>query len=176
MKKLVAAAVAAITMASASSASAAIILYNVKAEPYRATWARLGPGSDAPFGMSPDEIVRGTVTIDTDKTGLDSFVDLSIKSGTKVWTVADLVDGSNTFYYRKDRLAGVALIFNEPGNRMGGNTSTRFTEGDVTYYGAQFSIQSSIPEPAAWALMILGFGLAGSAVRRASAAGQFVQA
>lgn len=56
-------------------------------------------------------------------------------------------------------------IFNE-GSWWGLNEGKKYGE----YITADFSLappmQSAVPEPATWAMMIMGFGLAGSAIRR----------
>jgi hypothetical protein len=62
-----------------------------------------------------------------------------------------------------------------------GLTETQFEDGvyDYSGYGTQTEkIISSVPEPAAWTLMLVGFGLLGAAtrVRRARRPGSWVQA
>ncbi|WP_419807938.1 choice-of-anchor C family protein [Sphingomonas sp.] len=52
----------------------------------------------------------------------------------------------------------------------GGSTTLSFASGDTGSYGAALDSVSvslsAVPEPATWALMILGFGLTGGAMRR----------
>jgi hypothetical protein len=48
-------------------------------------------------------------------------------------------------------------------------------DGDPNYrlspdVGAAFTLQSNVPEPASWALMLMGFGLAGAGLRRSTSA------
>ena len=45
-------------------------------------------------------------------------------------------------------------------------TGTQGTNFDDGYFGPNFNGGNPVPEPATWALMILGFGVAGAALRR----------
>jgi subtilisin-like proprotein convertase family protein len=48
--------------------------------------------------------------------------------------------------------------------------------GSLTGWSLQIDSNGGVPEPAAWALMIVGFGLAGAALRRRSAMGDAARA
>jgi hypothetical protein len=55
----------------------------------------------------------------------------------------------------------------------GGTTTLSFTSSIGGAYGAALdavSVSDAVPEPATWALMILGFGAIGGAMRRRTAA------
>jgi hypothetical protein len=54
---------------------------------------------------------------------------------------------------------------NNPDNQPGGSGTPVFTLGQV-------SVPNAVPEPATWAMMIGGFGLAGAAMRRRATATQ----
>jgi len=65
------------------------------------------------------------------------------------------------------RLAGFRV---EPGEGLYGNTyNSQGFQGVWDFSGSSVTL-SGVPEPATWAMMIVGFGLAGAAVRRHSAA------
>jgi uncharacterized protein (TIGR03118 family) len=75
----------------------------------------------------------------------------------------------------KGRLLGVdekPLVFGDlwaltPGNDAAAGSSKKiyFTAGLVDEAGGLFGVLTAIPEPSSWALMILGFGLTGAALR-----------
>lgn len=83
-------------------------------------------------------------------------------------------------YTGTDMAGGSTIPF--PGNTLADNNRRVTFTGtqDTTYYGAKFyntgqnsafefdnvSLTAAVPEPATWAMMILGFGLVGSAMRR----------
>jgi len=72
-------------------------------------------------------------------------------------------------------LAG-SLIWNTPSQQLTASDGTKFTVTFGNLVGAQFGqsavapvtvrLDSVVPEPASWALMITGFGLVGAASRR----------
>lgn len=54
---------------------------------------------------------------------------------------------------------------------QGPSTTLSFASLDAGFYGAALdnvSVSAAVPEPAAWAMMIIGFGLVGGAMRRRS--------
>ncbi len=82
--------------------------------------------------------------------------------------LADLSFGfSNTSFLYEPGFAQVGY-FTAPGvyaGRVDGNAPSEFF-GDATLTITDTSLSSSAPEPMTWSLMILGFGLAGVAMRR----------
>ncbi len=131
-------------------------------------------GSNGNFGSV---LTDGSYDIAFGPTSLFAFVFGSLNSFNAVKLF--LSDGTSITYHGND-MAG--------GSRTDGDPTSIYANGVVTYsagsgpriVGAQFtssgnafeidnlSIAGAAPEPAAWALMILGFGATGSALRRRS--------
>lgn len=82
----------------------------------------------------------------------------------------------NTFGYHAYGPAVFTGPVDHPVFQLGTYYFTDWTEqyivGSLTISGAQVE-QPSVPEPASWALMVAGFGLAGGAMRRRSRRGAF---
>jgi hypothetical protein len=55
-------------------------------------------GAYAPFGLSDNPIITGSVTIDTSRSGSAAFVDLNYTTGSKTWTVSDIAPASQVYY------------------------------------------------------------------------------
>lgn len=154
-----------------------------------------GDGSAAvtgsPFGLGLDPTLTGKVTFDDAVSGVGSFISLDYATGTQSWTVAEinsvsagLVFGGGEAQYLvadfgpADALYnGFALDFtglNGGGSALvGDNTDGPPTPDSIGIFCngcVTFSVEDggAIPEPSAWALMILGFGGAGAALRRRS--------
>ncbi len=72
-----------------------------------------------------------------------------------------LTSGSNTFSFSYDSPSGDAL------GGTGGHAGPQGT-GDEAWgvSSVLLSAESAVPEPASWALMLVGFGMAGAALRR----------
>lgn len=66
-------------------------------------------------------------------------------------------------------LPGVLFSTTLPVLGSGGWEVSPLADGTVVVYGGFHSTTGSIPEPATWALVIMGFGLAGAALRRPGA-------
>lgn len=113
-----------------------------------------GPGTFAPAAGSID-IGANTLTFFTNQTATystASFNGYSIDfSGRKLTSVT--LGGSSSF--------APAFTFN------GGNLSFNVSGLSVNAGDSVvFNIAAAVPEPASWAMMIAGFGLAGAALRR----------
>lgn len=114
-------------------------------------------------------------------TSISSFAGWDAYRGGQSYTVSYATGAAPTTFIT------LASVFNDA--KEGGNTATRavitdnagllayhakavrFTfNGDLTYGYAGYreldAIGNAVPEPAAWSLMIVGFGLAGGALRR----------
>jgi hypothetical protein len=116
------------------------------------------PGADTVFVSAPGATTSPTVTYGYFSGG---YVDIS--------TPLNLVSGQNT----------LTFAYDSPGHDTGhagpeGFDNERWNLGDVTVNGAAFTPGTgAVPEPAAWALMILGFGGVGAVLRRRRAAAAF---
>lgn len=132
--------------------------------------ARPAGGSSGNFA---GVLAGGTYSVAFGPTSIFSFVLGSLDTYNTL--ILRYVDGSSMVYN------GGAIV-NDPSFDTGNRTSAE-TNGVVTYRvtsgslinGATFSSSSSafefdnlaaVPEPAAWGMMILGFGLIGGALRR----------
>lgn len=155
---------AVISLASASSASAAVKLIDFTLT--GGSWNHLN-GVDGPYGLSLQPTVTGRVSIDDTKADASGFVGLNYTTGTRVWTLADIQSNSQIFYS-----GGVFenFVLNlGTGNVIGTNNSAVIAEGPNTLYcNGCVSVRSvsGVPEPSTWALLILGFGMAGATLRQ----------
>lgn len=89
-----------------------------------------------------------------------------IAGGT--YTVAAADFGVGDGYYLESTISTQgSIVFNQAAFAEG---SGLLLPTDVTpvngYFGANLLLNSAVPEPATWGLLIVGFGLAGSALRR----------
>ncbi|HLZ75607.1 PEPxxWA-CTERM sorting domain-containing protein [Phenylobacterium sp.] len=153
----------------AGSASASIITvdFNVAGG-----WFQTG-NTDTPFGLSNNPNLNGSVQLDTTKTGVDTFVSIDWVTGTRTWTLADLDPSSAGADFTGGGLLDFSMDFTAPGNYVDSNNTAQIYDGTggiacnncVTVTNNPGG-GPGVPEPAGWALMIAGFGLAGAALRR----------
>lgn len=179
MKRIIAAALAVMALGWASAAAAAV--HVVTFDVTGGSWIQV-LGTEGPFGASSQPSFSGSLTVDRD--AANPIVAFHMVTGSKTWTVADI----NTDY--------PSVIFNangEPtyfwltfaGGPIGdGNMESirnlSISDGTnwircrgcftVSGLGEGFAL-APVPEPATWAMLIVGFGLAGSALRRRRQAG-----
>ncbi|MEW5688350.1 MAG: PEPxxWA-CTERM sorting domain-containing protein [Pseudomonadota bacterium] len=107
-------------------------------------------GPDAFHSGSPNAGEKLTITFAT-ATDLASL---------KIFGVMDGGDARNLFNYRVLNARGDVLASGELDSRVVSPAEVTFDAPPVT---------TGVPEPSAWALMILGFGAAGSLLRRRAA-------
>ncbi|MXP44592.1 PEPxxWA-CTERM sorting domain-containing protein [Altererythrobacter sediminis] len=151
------------------SAQAATILDNV-------TCAEVGPGAfscnqaSAVVGVGDEFNISGFFGIDFSSgilsiralsSGLLGGTVLQFQNLTNPWTSANLLSGSVGNFDSSDvtLTSGILRVdFSNTGTGLVGP----FAAGDTFTIGL---VQSAVPEPETWALMLLGFGLVGGAMR-----------
>lgn len=124
----------------------------------------LGSGNYEP-SSSPDQAIDGDTDgaypniYHSDGTGADEFLLVTLGQARDIteltlWGRTDCCSARDTFGY--ELLNGATVVASGTLDASGaGNRAT-----------ATFAPAGAVPEPAAWALMIAGFGLAGGAMRR----------
>ena len=146
---------------SAVSASAAVVTIPFAID---GTW--FGPGT--PYGYAGGSILNGSLDIDDTKTDSTAFVGIDLTVGSRTFTVADIAAAGSYVAYLSGKVSDFTVIFNEEHNYVYLNLTASF--GDDTGFLAcnhcvTADLGGGVPEPATWALMLLGFGAAGSALR-----------
>lgn len=184
-------ALAALAALLASPASAVTVTQTSAGSGNSVTVVTAEPGRlEADFAVRSGSPIRLDLQADQGETGFafNSVIDIftavdsganvrSLKlvlSGARFTTVGDIAPAFSTFdatLGNADRL--LTIRFDLPGEPFGlilggveGGTDFRidFTPGAGP---ASLTLLASVPEPASWALMILGFGAVGTALRRA---------
>ena len=128
-------------------------------------WVNGGP---APYGIEANPTIIGSITVDNTKTDKTAFLAINYKTGSRIWTLADIFSGNLTF----DSLGKVVQFsFQDSGGRnyfysnntvgIGEGRAFQFCNGCVSLTEAV----AAVPEPATWTLMLLGFGFVGGAMR-----------
>jgi hypothetical protein len=126
-------------------------------------------------GGSPGTILQaGTDNVSfVNNLGLDRSGTYDVEQG--IFGVGPMALGPGTYYFALQGISSVFDTYLAQGVLPGGAYETM--DGGVTwtptYEGipsVAVSLYTSVPEPAAWAFMLLGFGLVGAALRRRSAA------
>ncbi|WP_426266660.1 PEPxxWA-CTERM sorting domain-containing protein [Sphingomonas sp. LHG3443-2] len=91
----------------------------------------------------------------------------------------ELQEGENNFGYGNPRSIGYfsGTIINQGGFLTGKNLSFYYEDSNLRFnvigssyisaQASQFNVVGGIPEPGTWALMLIGFGAVGTALRRA---------
>lgn len=153
------------------------------------------PVTDAPFGLSLDPTLSGSVTFDDAVFNASTFSAFDFVTGTRHWTLADinpsgsmlLLDGGapvdvhltlGPFASNGGGAAGVNGVDIELAKPAGGGdallgTATTFfpqPDGVGIFCNGCVSFTdvtpAAAPEPSTWALALGGFALAGAALRR----------
>jgi hypothetical protein len=151
-----------------------------------------GPGritSLQSFAFSAGDIVRYTITLGGNQRNVDSdgfFLGFSFDDSTSLvdygYNFANLGGNDQIVYSGTTR--GISTSFAIAGNQSFGSYSLFFKAGDAgtlnffTGTGSADNVgplldkvtlsitNAAVPEPAAWAMMLAGFGLVGTAMRR----------
>jgi hypothetical protein len=103
-----------------------------------------GPFNQSPFGNFDDGLECNSCSTGYSSNSPTVLNFVVTKTGAGLLTVSDLTKNSNGYYFSAD-------VSN--------------TRGDTGNIGAN-SLQSAVPEPASWIMMIAGFGGLGSVLRR----------
>jgi hypothetical protein len=174
--KLLIGALCASTICAAAMPASADLIVTINWTEHPGSWDQ-NFGSGSPFGLPADPAITGSVTIDEDLGGLASILALDYTTGSRVWTLADLNPASHATS-SGGMVQQVFLVFgpvNPPNDVSFGvdGAADALISDDVNgidchciTYALAGAGGGSVPEPAAWALMLAGFGLAGAALRR----------
>ena len=168
MKRVFAAAVTALTLAlAAGHAQAALVQVNFQAD---GDW--FGSGA-LPYGLSSDPVITGSFIADSSLSGAAAYQSLDLMVGTQNYEVTDFATFQGAFVtgitFLGDTVINFDLAFSD---LLFTSEQTVNIQPDPPSFLAcnrcvTFSQQiQGVPEPATWALMIGGFGLAGVGLRR----------
>jgi hypothetical protein len=165
-KMMLRAGLAAAAVGLSGSASAAIVVQSFNIAP--GGWF----GGGNPYGIGADPTFNGTLTFDTTDTSGTTFQGISFVTGSKTWTLADINIANSSASFTGDIVNSFSLVFGSLGvnNSLYSNNTIALTD-DTGFRACNGCVSltsgvAAVPEPAAWALMIAGFGLVGSAMRR----------
>lgn len=137
-------------------------------------WSNGGPG---PYGLSPSPILPGSVTVDNSITDGSTFSAFNWVTGTKVWTLADIdrafssatFDTNGVLTYFKVVLVGgpsfATNLIETFGTLALDDGVGRNNCNGCVVLGDYTAVTSAVPEPATWAMFMLGFGLIGFSMR-----------
>ncbi len=164
-------------------AATALCLFNLASEDAQAatildnvTCEEVGPGgfscdnSSAVVGAGVEfnisnffniDFSSGLLTISTLRSGTLGGTILNFQNLTNPWTSANLLSGSVGNFDASDVTLASGILRVDFSNTGTGNVGP-FATGDTFTIGLS---QGAVPEPATWALMLLGFGLVGGAMR-----------
>ena len=118
-------------------------------------------GSDRGLTLQFNTRLSNPTCTNTDFNGL-----VFTGSGFETLSAFTILNGSTFGASNPDEL-DFSLVGNELRLNWGGVT---YQDGDVLYLGFSNAGPGGVPEPATWAMFIMGFGLVGAAVRRRTAA------
>ena len=130
-------------------------------------------GGGNPYGVGTNPSLSGTVTLDNADTSGNTFKAINYVTGSRTWTLADLNIGASGAVF--NALGGVqqfSMIFGSYSSYVFSNNTAAINDpsgGSIACNSCVSiapSVSSAVPEPAAWALMLVGFGVMGSAMRR----------
>jgi hypothetical protein len=173
IKHLATVAVAALMMGTGSPALALTTIVNFTVT--GGLWDQAA-GTQSPFGMTDQPSFTGSLTLDSE--AANPFVAFTMVTGTKSWTLADLNEYSGAHFNADDQPSYFWLSFFGGPIGDGNIESLRNVSisdgpnwircrGCITIDGlSPGPAPAPVPEPATWAMMIIGFGLAGSTLRR----------
>jgi hypothetical protein len=194
--KLFAAVIALAVVAASTAARADLITVDFTVNPLLIPPSGDDPGSSwfspdtppgTPYGVGPNTTLAGSVVLDNSKIDGTTFQSLNYVTGSRTWTLADIdIADSGATFNGDGSFNDFSLIFNDPINDIfSNNTVSLFNSlvlgqapgpgfGFIACNGCVTAEQvdraagggGSVPEPAAWALMIVGFGGVGAALRR----------
>lgn len=152
----------------ATPASAAI--WHVTFEISSDNWMQV-TGVAPPYGLPLSPVIEGSFDVDSDDgplVPLSGIQNLSMQVGTRLYTEADLAGFSFAAFAGNGDFSHFQLQFG--GTEEVGQGGARFVQ-DGNTYACNHCVRITsdvdpIPEPATWALMIMGFGAAGASLRR----------
>jgi hypothetical protein len=142
-------------------------------------------GGTAPYGLPPQPTISGSVTVNSALAGNAGFVGLQYTTGSRVWTLADIISGAlsnvdGATYNFAGIVSGFVLEMGSPAdetfvatnNTAGIDYPARPTAPGPRGTGIGCngcvhitSVAIAAPEPAAWAVMLLGVGAVGVGLR-----------
>ena len=166
-----AAALALVAACSQAQASTQLVDFTVSAGgPSWTHWNNYWGGE--PFGVVASPRIAGSALLDNTKTDGTAFLSLDWVTGTKTWTLADIDVGATTVDWdASGNFIQWGLIFTSPSNYVYTNNTVQINEGGInaTYCNGCVRLGTSynvgVPEPGAWALMLIGVGAVGAALR-----------
>ena len=130
-------------------------------------------GGGNPYGVGTNPTLSGTVTLDNADTSGTTFKAINYVTGSKTWTLADLnVAASGAVFNALGGVQQFSMIFGSYNSYVFSNNTAAINDpvGGLIACNSCVSIKpaqaSAVPEPAAWALMLVGFGAVGNAMRR----------
>lgn len=168
MRKLMLAAAAALALATPASAAIITVTFEIQSD----NWMQV-TGTEPAYGLPADPFLSGSFDVDDSAGPLappSAVSNFALQVGTRLFTEADLLPSSfvafttgGQFVYFQFNFSGEETV-NQVGGRFNDGTNIYACNGCLTVTSPIY--QNPVPEPATWALMIGGFGLAGSALRR----------
>jgi len=137
-------------------------------------------GTTPPYGLPPQPTLTGSVHVDDTKTGNAAFIGLNYKTGSRIWTLADIISGAfggdGVTYDAFGVVNNITLEMGSVGSEtyvISNNTAgidfplmSPFDGTGIACNGCVSLSVPGVPEPATWTLFILGFGWLGTAMRR----------